>query len=383
MDRPFIKLMCESYYNDLNLSKVDLFKDRNKIINEFYDELSTLMENVKIEDEDLYYEIFKELDRGSHKNLSYFLITDYLTHKYNMFETVDIDLSSFNTPEQYLLEYYNPTMAPDVIGNVLGVGSSLPSAGANPGAVGAAMDAAMSNAASSLVSIPAVLGGIATMLAVIGFWKNISRAGWKALTALNDMNKKVSDIIHNLTRSGKVKQALFVTNADICWKKCNYKPEELSRFVGFVLSGRYVVTTKAEKQVDCLAACYLNWTLQQVGALCQGYVKCLEATGERDVKLNDLNVFLHQPAGAECKKYYDILKQHHDDFFDSIAVIFQSNPTNCEYWKRKYYQMLHDHLSNVSAPRTGNLQKSYLSGQKETSNQHNTPQNKPNFNPRR
>lgn len=345
MNRPFVKLMCESYYNDAKLKNSNIWSKKDDAVLELQIEINSLMETVKMEDEDLYFYLHKEYTESQSQKLIYSLLNEHMLEKYGDGNPYDRILTADEA-----ISIINEDGGATAIGGMFaGAASALSMAG-------------------GIATGGLLIGGILTVIAILK-WKQVSRLQWAALDGLNVINQKISAMIGDFTKAGRVKRAIFVNTVDDCWKKCGIKPEEISALVGFALKSQSFSSPEADKQADCLSSCYLNWTLSQIIVLCEGYVKCLQSTGERTGELTDLNIFLDRPAGSACSAYYDIIKKHHADYMDAIDIIFHDEPSLKENWKRRYHEALSLGLkSDRGSPRVG---KDYDSGMR------NDPRRKP------
>lgn len=344
MDRPFLTLMCDSFYDDAHLYNSKIWTNKTEAINELKSEMFTLMDNVKLEDKPFYIALHENLNRIQQQKIIYLLLSEYVMQKFggkSIFE--EVDLTSFETPEQFLL-----SESASFLGGLSSIFTGADSivGGASTAAGGALQSAtAVASGLGFTGSLAGVLGGL---ILAITMYKGLSRVGWASLTALNKINIHISDFIHHLTRSGKVKRAIFHVNADECYRRCNIDPQDLSRWVGLALSGKIFSTPKSREQSGCLSICYLNWNLKQVEVLASSYKECLINTGERSDQMNDLSVFLQSPASTVCQAYYNLLKQHYDAFKDAVEVIFRQNTGDIELWMRKYKDILNNALSTKS-----------------------------------
>ena len=317
MNHPFIKEMAGAYYNDFQLRSSNIWENKQAAINEISSEMIGLMENLKLDDIDIYVSLHEDFDPGHQQQILYSLIHQYLNESHGLYDDVyeDVDLTAYDTPEAFLYEYYTGEFIQEF-------------------AVG-----------------PALLGAFGGALAIIAGYKKISRAGWKILATLNDVNKKIAKTIDGLTKSGKIKQAILVHNSEACYKKCGVKPNEVSRWAGMALSSNVMVTPESRKQAVCLTECYLQWTIQNVTFLAKAYADCLRGTGERGNEINDIIAILsHPPSSHVCKSYFDLLKQHYDNFKDTIEVIFKDDPNLANQWNMHYKKVLEQNLK-VGAPK--------------------------------
>ena len=77
MDRQFIKLMVESYFNDKNLNSLNLWANRNTCVTELNNEIVTLINNIKLENESFYFELHN-LGRGNQQELIYKMLDNFI-----------------------------------------------------------------------------------------------------------------------------------------------------------------------------------------------------------------------------------------------------------------------------------------------------------------
>ncbi len=304
MNHPFIKSMSEAYYNDFNLNSLNIWKTKQQAINELSNELIGLMNNLKLEDENLYIELHENSDMGFNQKVLYNLLDNYLSEIYNI--NSDIlefdDLTKYKTSEEFLLNY------------------------------------------SEGVMLGAAVGGLLSILIGIANYKKLSKVQWHILTKLNDLNKKVATFINKKTLSGKVKQAVFNNNTQTCYKKCNVKDSEVTAWAGISLNSNSLVPTYAAKQVDCLIECYLLTMLQNIEFLCESYSNCLKGSGERGKDINDIMLLL-SPVSSEgiCKPYFKLLKEHYVVFREAVEVLFE-DPQKRDEWNQKYKSVLSQQL---------------------------------------
>lgn len=340
MNHPYIRQMCEAYYNDMQLGKSKIWKDKDSSVSELFSEMVGLMNNLKLEDEPAYFEIHT-LGTGQQQKILYFLMTEYMSQKYDMFNIIeDVDVARYESAEAFIMDSFAGGIGQMIggAGNVVGG-----AARATFGVLGSASAAAAANPAT------AVLGIAVSIIAFIALYKQISKAGWSILSALNTANKAVAQFINEKTRSGRVKRAILVNNLDTCFKRCNIDPNNLSRWAGMALTNSILSTPKAKQQADCLSYCYLDWTLNQVGVIAKGYADCVRGSGERGTDISDITIFLQTPVNA-CKDYHSLIVRHHSDYNDAIEVLFQSDSGIREQWRRKYNEELQKALSSGGRP---------------------------------
>ena len=381
MDRNFVKIMTESFYNDFELKQYNILENRQTIIQEIVQEINGLMDNLKLEDDETFYHVHEELSRSQQQHLIYSVIVEHLFDKYGLFEQIKLlENKQFDTKEEFITELGGALAAPDFTVDFISGGQYH-----NIGEVLRASSPALSLGFTGVLSL-------GVLIAAICYWKQISNVGWKTLSSLNDLNKKISEKIHNYTKQGKIKNILFANNVDYCWKECGLNPKMLSRFIGFAFHNDKLYTGEARDQADCLSVCYLKWTLDQVKVLCSAYVSCLENTGERDKVLTDINIFLQNPTTGICNEYYKLLKKHYEDYQDAIDVIFRDQHDLKERYKQEYQKILHNTLKTYSTAKglTYSQNEDRTNSQIPRKPQYNDnkkpgnfPNKKPNINPYR
>lgn len=333
MDRPYIKLMAECFYNDYQLQTI--WKDKSTALSELTDYLNLMMDNVKLEDSSFYFELHTNYDKGQQQKIIYFLLTEYVAETY-----CGLDFTKTKSLDEVIDELLENDLS-----------SVSPLMHGLKQIAGTVSDAIPFSAAGLGLSS---IGAFAAVLGIVLQWKNISRAGWLICDTFNKLTQQLAKFVSELTAPHRVKRAIFVTNADQCFRTCGVSSGSLSRLVGFALQRHGISTEKANNQADCLAGCYLKWTLEQVKLLAESYIKCLQATGERGEIPSDLSVFLKEPSGSQCRVYYDILHRHYKSYQEAIDVIFVNDLEKREHWNRQYHVMLNDGLkADRGRPNTG------------------------------
>lgn len=331
MDRPFIKLMCNSYYNDYNFNKVIGLENRTEVVEDMIIEMNSLMDALKFEDEESYFYVHKELDRTDQQKLIYLLLSEYAIERYNLFTPKIYDNHLMQDPEALLLS--ENFKIDDTLKNLTYQKN----------------DNIKIDKSNKLLGLSYTSMTLLSVLGALAFWKSISRSNWKIMVDLNNINNSISNWINEKTRSGRVKRMLLVTNFEKCWKHCGISSSDLSKYAGLYISNG-LASQSTIKNVDCLTDCYLNWSLQNMEHLAKMYVECLQVTGERSIKLSDMNIFLKEPQGADCKAYYDHLKEHKENFHEVLDVLYRyedpaERTRKIEYYTRKYDTILNDTLN--------------------------------------
>lgn len=302
MNHSFIKEMCEAYYNDNFLYTEGLQKAET--VSLFYKEIINTVENLKLEDFDMYVSLNEDYSLSFQQNIIYSLLNTYVSENIDstflsIWDTHPIKFEESNSPEEYINE---------------GIG---------------------------VIAASAITGA----LALIGLWKPLSRVAWAALKKLNALNRTIAGLVHVGTVSGKVKQTVLVQNLDQCYKKCGIDPRKVSALAGFAMDDRSLTSKRALEQVRCLTKCYLDWSIYQVKFLAEAYINCLKGVGEFDENINNITIFLKQPPRGICRKYYDILVEHRDEFSHVIGYVFRRDRSQKEYWAKTYDDALAEYLT--------------------------------------
>lgn len=271
MNRSYIKEMCDAFYKDYALFENADILPREQLLVEMERELNATMDNLYLEDLEVYNQIF-EFDRGTQQKIIYDLLNEYMKENY------DVDVKYGDIDPELINEI-------DISGGWI-TGAALAIAGA-----------------------------------IIG-WGVISRTAWNAASILNKASNKINELVAELTKSGRVKRAVFNVNIEQCMRKCGIaKKSDISNFVGMAMSGTFVVSRNAQKQATCLAHCYLVWMTNNIEMLASGYARCLRLSGaSADSDLSSTNVFISAVPSMECKAYYEALEEHYNAFKDAVDI---------------------------------------------------------------
>jgi hypothetical protein len=305
MERRYIKKICECYYYDYDLNKRGIWKDKESAINEIYEEVQLLFDNLYLEEQDIYRFIAEESNSFKQKFL-YKLISTNIVEKYNseileIFSNMDENIKE--DPYEVMDYYYeilNKFEDDKIITEML------------------------------MTAVSSVLFTLAAYWAISQGWKTISRAQWRIFTSFNNVAQDVAKLIESFTKAARIKNVLFLSNVEECWRKCGINPDRLEPFVGSVLQrqhdmnfmSKFFATNEDIEQADCLGACYLRWCIQQAKVLAQGYGYCLQNSGALTGNLDAIQIFIQPPSVNTCKDYYQLLRKHRKGFKEVAEVIF-------------------------------------------------------------
>ena len=303
MDFPFIKMMVESFYTDNDKIR-EVYPNKQEFVNNFYTEMTNLMNHLKLEDNSLYFDLHTNYDRGQQQKVLYTLMSQH-AHNLNesefpFYEHLDDDA------------YFNV-----VISENMGI-MFLSSIG---------------------VMVPTLLyliGGKGRMA--------ITKTVWTMMSKFSELNNKIHDFISTRTKAGKVKLAIVYNNVQECYSKAGIKkPEDIHPLIDSSLGKPKAyfnyASAQSEEQAFQLATCYLNWSLEQLDVLLNGYIACLRQTGERGNDLNDIKITLNLPSNNICQPYLELINDHRAVFKDVLDVICRNTQEREEYM-RKYTAIL-------------------------------------------
>jgi hypothetical protein len=294
MDRPFIKEMCEAYYNDKQLYKVPLWDNKENVITELNNELIALMDQVYLDDNEVYYEL-KSYNRVFQAGVIYNLLNEYLENKYNYVQN--------EKDSEYLDESFS-----SFLGGAIAIGTS-----------------------------PLTWVGIAALAGII-VWQygTLSRYFYRVMNALGSTVDSIYKFLQNITREGRVKHSILITHLQNCYKKCGItSPKDVRKTTGMGITGQ-AFSAKSQEQATCLTECYLGFCLDQIQILAEAYVRCLKDSGEDVTELSNISILLKNPLGDDCDEYYKYLEKFNKDFREVLEVVFKNDPRSKQNYINEY-----------------------------------------------
>lgn len=289
MDRPFVKKMCESYYIDKQLDQSKIWNNKESCINELINEINAIIINTKIENDETYYESISYSRRHQQETI-YNLLNEYLEDKYNA-PKENVIREDFTGPE--------------------------------------------------MMGLTGLFFGLASLVTA-KWYGEISRAGYRIVNAFGKLNDKIHSFLKKRTAESRMKYAMLVSHLNICQRKCGIDNEKsLGATVGMGLTGQ-ALSGKSQTQANCIADCFLKYSIEQLKVLAGAYVDCLKNTGEKIEHLSDVSILLSKPMGDQCREYYDFLEKFNSDFREVLDVLFKENPRKRQDYMNLYNEILND-----------------------------------------
>lgn len=262
MDRPFIQKMCESYYSDFALGKTHIWENQPEAVSELSNEIFKIMENLKLEDIELYQDLF-EFNRQKQYRIVYSLLGEYMNESF----------SDEVLPE----EITESALAAGVLG-------------------------------AGLVGFAA------------GF-KPISKVTCSAISKFGDTVDNIAKSISKFTTKFKIHKAIMFSDQDDCYRSCGMRDEkDLTRLT--VLRGmtRIGIGSKSEQQIKCLTLCFFKTAIDLASSLANQYSQCISQSGKSSpIGLADI---LGQPPVRTCKPIHSKLMELRSEFDNAIGLIY-------------------------------------------------------------
>ena len=282
MDRPFILKMSESYYIDFDLNDTSIWSNRENAIFELSGEISKIMENLKLEDMELYEGLFT-YNRQKQYEIIYHLLTNYMNEEFS--------------------------------------------------------DEVLQSSGLELIE-EGFLTTMAIVIASAYMVKPISKYTVKTITGLSKLNDSISTWIRKTTSSQRVNNAILYSDYDDCLKQCGINgKKELSTFVVLSKVTGASINKESHDKAMCLTDCYLSTSVEIVKSLANAYKQCLKASGTDIRDLDSISTVLGHSLNSSCKVFRDKLVTHRGEFDSAIKVIF-SKPTDRDLWIKKYEENL-------------------------------------------
>ena len=309
MDYEYINVICEAYFNDRQIYKYDIFKSIDDGVITLQNEMKAIVQNLRLEDLDLYYDL-QSHDKLDQQKIMYMLLDSYM-------------ISEF--PE--LIEE-----------GVFGwLGDKVD-----------AIPEVLTNASVELFKFSSSpLGLIGTLIGVVlavSYFKGLTKTKHLLVKTLHDIVLKLTHIIEKVTVNGRVKNAILNTHLEKCAGKCGLGTQnpwrEMSKMTTFAIKSRLPVTEEAREQAECFIECYLNYILEQIKTVAESYMNCLKATGELPSELSSFSLLQRKPMGEECQVFYKPLKEIEKEFEEAVGYIFDENPRERQNWMNKFNSAL-------------------------------------------
>lgn len=298
MDYGYINTICEAYFNDTQLYKHDIFKSIDDGVVTLQNEMKNIIQNLRLEDLDLYYDL-QSHDKLDQQKIMYALLDSYM-------------ISQF--PE--LIEE----------GWIWDIASVL----------GRSADWVLKQTTTPTGLVSVIIG----MLATVYFFKGITKIKHSVVRLLYDMVVGLTKIIEKVSVSGKVKNAILNTHLEKCAGKCGLGTtnpwKEMSRLTTFAIKSKLPFTEKSKEQAECLIDCYLSYIINQIKTVAESYVNCLKSTGELPSDLSSFSLLERKPMGEQCHIFYETLKKVEDEFREAIDYIFSDTPRERQDWINKF-----------------------------------------------
>lgn len=305
MDRPFIKTMCTAYHSDFELLDTSIWESIDDGTNELVNHIKSIVETLKLEDIQLYEELF-ELSRQKQYTLVYNLLDEYMSETYS-------DAMPKEDP------IYNDDEMLEMFGSLAG---------------------------STILGMTGVAGIGVFLTALLLFTDNrVTRLGnkihAKAATIIYNMTDKISASIKSASLPGKVKNAMIYKNVGtMCGAECRIpKGSKISTHITNMISGSGATDEINTDIFKCLSNCYFSHILSGVEFISRQYAACLMASGE-DLPMGKgptiLTTVLKTPIGEHCKSYFDTLNELHSDWTQALAVICKDDPRKRQEYTVKF-----------------------------------------------
>jgi len=305
VDYEYINTICEAYFNDKQLYKYDIFKSIDDGVIILQNEMKSIVQNLRLEDVDLYYDL-QSHDKLDQQKIMYILLDSYMIGEFP--ELI----------EEGFFEFLGTTA--DVAVDFLGTATT-----------------SIFKGMSTYVGLAFIPIGIT--FAII-FFKGLTRFKHSIFKLIHSMVIGLADIISKFTVSGKVKHAILNTHLEKCASKCGLGTKnpwkEISRFTTFAIKSDLPVTDKAQEQAECLINCYLGYIISQIKTVAESYVNCLKSTNEFPGDSNVMSLLEIKPMGDQCKIFYDTLRKVEKEFQDTVNYIFDNNPRERQDWANKF-----------------------------------------------
>lgn len=322
MDVQFIKKMCESYYNDFELSKTNFWKTSNDCILDLNNTITNTIQGLKTEDIELYETLFK-FDRQFQYYIIYNLLEDHISNNFKDDSNSDMIAE---------IEIFSLT----------------------------AFTTALVMAAAAMIGTPIITSAMNT-----------------AMTGLAKVNDSIHKKIKSLTNKHKVFGAIIRTDQEQCLKKCGIDGEKgINRWtLVYSLTGSSM-NTQSQNQAVCLISCYLTTSCEYAETLASSYRQCLVSTGHDPNDIDSLSSVLNIPADYQCKVFHDLLISHGKEFNNVVEVCFPNSLSERNSYLKAYEASINSGL------KTGKMQRAYIPNSSPKTNSNFPPRNNPNFPPR-
>lgn len=275
MDRPFIKLMCESFYSDFELKKSHIWPSKEEAVSDLTADIFKVVENLKLEDFKLYESLF-EFGRQKQYNIIYNLLFEYIEE-------------TFSEEVTEVLSIPDNLMSSEIMED------------------------------ASMIAL-AILAG-AGAGAVHAFSKPMHKAKIAVFTKLNEITQKIAKTINDKTAKYRVTKAVLYSNFDNCLQKCGINSlKDLD--VGAVRFQTYGIgkTPKGEEQSSCLIECYINGHKELIAELARAYRECLMTNGQRVTNLNFSEIIGSCPVSG-CQVFYKQITSHRKAFEEASKIL--------------------------------------------------------------
>jgi len=319
MDQKFIKTLCEGYYNDFELGKYSIWKNKDDAIFELYESIIDTIHEVKLDFPELYIELFN-LDKYKQYQLTYGLIDSYLEGEYN--ETfMDI----------------NTHMYDDLELNMEFTGFELVSAIAG---------------LTALITLKSEIESGAKYVAKPVF-KSIS----KIIGKLNELMTSAAVQIDKKTKAFTIINHVIYNEDQNCVKRCGLDLAVLgtTHFSYVNPKSNSKIRKNQIEQYDCVFTCYLNTQLLFARQYLDAYFTCLKQNNAYDIKLLSEPTTLltvQQPLSDSCSVYFSICKNHFKLVSEVIEACYKNKPDEKKLWLDKYTNVIKDSTSqNPTSPK--------------------------------
>lgn len=326
MDHNFIHKMCNAYYDDFELHKYHLWENKEIAVNELNGQINLLIDNVKLDDIELYKSLF-EYSRDHQYTMMYYMIDQYIQDNFS--DDIVSDIFSEEELNEGVISEWVASMG-------AGIGGFL-------GGISAGM---MSGVIGFLTSPVAILASIAVLYK---FSRQIFKGITISMVGLINATKSIEKFISNLGKSATVKNAVIYANLKTCGGKCGISTlQDMNRFTPLNIQSDMSIGEKSRQEAACLISCYFSFMLQNVTQLTKSYVECLKNSGE-DIGggLSPITLIMKEPMGSQCKVFYDMLSKHYEAFKEVNEYLHKNDKRLEQDWTNRYHKSVEDGFKNA------------------------------------
>lgn len=180
----------------------------------------------------------------------------------------------------------------------------------------------------TLFMVGTILGGILTYV----YGDRITRSIFKFGEKFGNLMLRIGKFITKKSRYWKFRYAIIEKNAKKCYVQCGVSESDIGTFHYLSTSSKSpsMASPKTFKQGQCLAACYVQYTIECINLLCKSYFVCLKKTGEFDQVQNlrgddTLKILSGLKLSNTCVDYFKEMKELFDEFNDLLDYVYGKN----------------------------------------------------------